>query len=283
MQRPKHFSAIFGCVLLYFVLLGAVKGATIDIRFIVKDTLGPNAEARQQVSEQLRAYIAELNGYYRNSAVNLHAELANVTFRPIPALEATAVLQDIKHERNGFEDLFIEARTWGADFTLAVTDLLLIDGASRCGSAYAVNQTLADLASSRTAFAVINYACGAHTLAHELGHLMGLNHGHVVAQCQPVPDNTAALRSYANGYGVGNCDQRYQEGEWGDIMVGGWMQTISGQGHKNLPLYANPRIHDPRCGVKQTCGDPLIGDAARMLNEFAEIYAKHEKSVLREE
>jgi hypothetical protein len=183
----------------------------------------------------------------------------------------------MEHERNGFEALFQKAYEYGADYTVAMPSKLLMNGKPGCGRAYAVNKTIEAISDPRRAFAVVNFVCGAHTLAHELGHLMGLNHGSLVARCNPGMGHTTAITPYANGYAEGNCDGKPQAGEFGDIMVGGHMREIMGNDKGNLSMFSNPRIHDERCGPNQTCGDPLTGDAARALSENAHYYAGHKK------
>jgi hypothetical protein len=250
---------------------------TIGIRFIVSDDLGRSPEQRQQTQATLAQYVAGLNERYRNSEVNLSAEIVQVEFAKIGALDDTQIIDDMAHERNGFEAMFLKAYEYGADYTVAMPSKLLMNGKPGCGLAYAVNKTIEAISDPRRAFAVVNFVCGAHTLAHELGHLMGLNHGSLVVRCNPDMGHTMAIAPYANGYAEGNCDGKLQTGEFGDIMVGGHMREIMGNDKGNLPMFSNPRIHDKRCGPNQICGDPLIGDAARALNENARYYASHKK------
>lgn len=250
---------------------------TIGIRFVVSDELGQSVTQRQTTQATLEKYVAELNGYYRNSEVVLRVEIVDVDFSRIAATDVMQILDDMEHERNGFAAMFQKANEYGADYTVAITRKLMIRGKQGCGRAYAVNKTLEAISSTRRAFAAINFACGAHTLAHELGHLMGLNHGTLVDQCQPRMGHTSAIAPYANGYATGNCDGKPQPGEFGTIMVGGWMKEVNGNGHGSLPMFSNPRIRDERCGTYKICGDPAIGDAARVLNENVHYYAAHEE------
>jgi hypothetical protein len=256
----------------------ALAGTTsIGIRFILSDELGQSAAQRLATRAKLESYVGELNGYYRNSEVMLQADIVDVEFSRIEAVDVIPILDDMAHQQNGFEGLFKKADEFGADYTIVMSAKLMIDGKRWCGRAVAVNKTLESIATAHNAYAVINFICGSHTLAHELGHLMGLNHGALVDQCQPKRGHTSAIAPYANGYAEGDCDSEPQPGEFGTIMVGGHMSEINGDNKGSLPIFSNPRIRDRRCGVKQLCGDFLIGDAARALNEHAQYYAMHEE------
>lgn len=250
---------------------------TIGIRFVVSDDLGRTAEQQRATQATLKKYVSELNERYLNSEVALNAEIVQIEFSRIEAVDDVQIIDDMVHERNGFAAMFQRADEFGADFTVAMPSKLMMNGKPGCGRAYAVNQSVEAIANPRKAFAVVNFVCGAHTLAHELGHLMGLNHGSLVDFCNPKMGHTSAIAPYANGYAVGNCDGRPQSGEFGDIMVGGYMREIIGNDKGNLPIFSNPRIHDERCGKNKACGDAAIGDAARALNENAHSYASHEE------
>jgi len=254
-----------------------VAAETIGLRFVVSDTLARSAAERRATQTALERNVMRLNEYFRNSAVDIVAEMVDVGFARIEAVDAVAVLEDMHAERGGFAGLFARADEIGADYTFAVMDKLMLRGKPNCGRAIAVNRTRAAIGSTREALAVVALPCGAQSLAHELGHLMGLNHGFAVDRCQPNRGHASAIARYANGYAVGACDGKPDPEKFGDIMVGGWMKEINGDGHSNLPMFSNPRIRDPRCGREGICGDPEIGDAARALNENARDYAAHEE------
>ncbi|MBF0342031.1 MAG: hypothetical protein HQL95_13870, partial [Magnetococcales bacterium] len=261
-----------------WALASPVQAETrIGLRFVASQELGRDATKQHAFREKLTAHVVQLNRYYRESQVEMQADIVSVDFAEIASVEATEILADMRQERNGFARLFAAASHWGADFTVAVTGKLTLQGKPGCGRAWAVNQTREAISSTRNALMVYNPVCGAHTLAHELGHLMGLNHGPLVDGCEPGRGHAAAIAPYANGYGVGNCDSKPQPGEFGTIMVGGWMGRVMGNDKASLPLFSNPRIKDPRCGIRQVCGDPQTGDAARTLNENAHLYAAHEE------
>jgi hypothetical protein len=248
---------------------------TIGLGFLVDERLGGDDARRRAARAKLDRWVDEVNAAYRASLVELKAEIVDVRFLPIAEREAVSILDGMAAERGDFAGLFAHARQSGADFTIAVDAGLLIRGKRGCGRAYGINKTAAEIADPRRALVVIDFACRGHTLAHELGHLMGLNHGGLVDQCDPGKGHRTAVAPHANGYALGNCDGKPQAGEFGDIMVGGWMKSINGDGHGSLPIFSNPRLRDTRCGSRQICGDPATGDAARVLNEFAPLYAGH--------
>ena len=258
-------------------IAGISAAETIGIRFIVHDEISQTDADKKTVQEKLQRDVFLLNSYFRNSEVNLTAEIVNISFSKIEAIEAVTILADMSLEQNGFSGLFARASEFGADYTLAITGNLMINGRRGCGRAIGVNKTVAEISSTRRSLAVLDYACGAQTLAHELGHLMGLNHGNAVDACSPGRGHTTALKPYANGYGEGECNGKSGPEKFGTIMVGGWMKEINGNGHSSLPMFSNPRIRDLRCGKSGVCGDPMIGDAARVLNEHAKYYAAHEE------
>ncbi|MBF0613907.1 MAG: hypothetical protein G8237_02065 [Magnetococcales bacterium] len=249
----------------------------IGIRFVVDHALENHTAKQSSIQTQLSEHVHTLNRFLRESAVWIQADIVHIDFRHIQSVEAVEILNDMRAERHGFEGLFHHADRWGADVTVAVVKKLTLRGQPGCGRAWAVNKTLSALATTANSLMVYHPICGAHTLAHELGHLMGLNHGHLVDRCQPNQGHASAITRYANGFAVGNCDGQPQPGEFGTIMVGGWMKQIMGNDKASLPLFSNPRLQDARCGLSGICGDPEYSDEARALNEHARHFAGHEE------
>lgn len=269
-------------ILLHLLLLGLLAtpinavAQVIGLRFIVDASLGATPQQRHQIGGRLHQQVEELNGYYVSSKVVLRAQVVDVSFASILSIDAIQILEDMRLERGGFESMFSRANEIGADYTIALATDLTLRGRPSCGRAFAVNKSVAAISTSRTAFLVMGATCKAQTLAHELGHLMGLNHGALIAKCTGNRTHMAAIAPYANGWGQGHCDGVPQEGAFGTIMVGGYMKHVDGK-NGGLPMFSNPRIEDPRCGPMRRCGDLLLGDSARALNEYAHLYAAHEE------
>jgi hypothetical protein len=253
-----------------------IKAETIGLRFVIDSSLADSRTAQEILVEKYRRQVANLNEIYRNSLVDLHAEIVQIGFAPIRSNDAATLFEDMAKERGGFEKLLATADEYGADYTIAIVEKLVALNRRVCGKAIAVNKTLAEIADSTRATAVIDVACRTQTLAHEIGHLMGLNHGVKVDECDPGKGHATAIDRHALGYAEGACDGQPAENKFGTIMVGGWMKSVSGHGHGYLPFFSNPRLRDARCGVRGVCGDPKTGDAARTLNEHTRYYAAHE-------
>ena len=264
----------FFCIVWF--LYQAVCAEEIGIRFVVDRMLLKDSAKRERVELKLLRDVAELNRIYESSQVRLSARIVGIDAVDFSDKEAVSILSNMAQQRTGFENVYRRAVELGADYTVAVVDDLRVHGKSMCGRAIAVNRTIDQLSSLQWSFAAVHATCGSQTLAHELGHLMGLNHGHLVDRCNPDKGHAKALTSYANGYGEGNCDGQPQFGEFGDVMVGGAMKQVNGK--NNLPIFSNPRIQDERCGPRKICGDERIGDAARALNENAYLFVLHTRS-----
>lgn len=261
--------------LLWLIATPNIHAETIGLGFWVDDQLAQTSAQKQALEHRLARQVDELNTLFRDSQVDLMAMIVNIEYIGIEHKNALKVLDEMVAERNGFVDLFSIADEHGADYNFAIVSQLTLRGKQNCGRAYAVNKTPNEIASIRRAIAVINGACGAQTLAHELGHLQGLNHGNLVDACLPGKGYNTALTQYALGYAQGNCDRQPQPGEFGTIMVGGYMQEINGDGRSNLPLFSNARLKDIRCGSQGVCGNVEFADAARVLNDNAPLYAAH--------
>lgn len=261
--------------LLWLIGSNSLCAQTLGLSFWVDAQLGQTSVQKQILENRLNQQVGELNAYFRNSQVDLSANIVNIHYVSIEHSDAVEILGDMVAERNGFAGLFAKADEDGADYSFAIVDNLMLQGQQNCGRGFAVNKTLNEITSLRRAVAVVSSRCGTQTLAHELGHLLGLNHGVLVDACIPGKGHKTALTPYAQGYALGNCDQTPQSGEFGTIMVGGYLREINGDGHGNLPLFSNPLLKDVRCGKQGVCGDAEYADAARVMNDNKQVYAGH--------
>ncbi|MBF0275537.1 MAG: hypothetical protein HQK84_09930 [Nitrospinae bacterium] len=248
----------------------------IGLQFLVKETVTDYTQ-RENKTKKINAIVNEVNSYFLKSGVNLYATVNYIAFQPIRSNDTVTILQEMYERRGDFITLAVTADEYGADFTIAIADGMRLNGKNACGRGYDVNQTVEEISQSKRAVAVIQLVCGAHTLAHELGHLMGLNHGFLINSCIPGKGHTSAIEPYANGYAEGNCDGRPQAGEFGTIMVGGWIRNVNGHNKSSVEIFSNPDIYNKSCGKKGRCGDLNSANAAKALNKYAKIYASHEE------
>lgn len=128
-MKPRHFTAALIFILL---LAGGACAETIGLRFVVNKDVAREPARQQSVRTALGKWVETLNSYYRNSEVELRAEIAGVTFAAIGAQDAAQILDDMAGERNGFSGLFSYADELGADYTVAVTSNLSNRGKRSC-------------------------------------------------------------------------------------------------------------------------------------------------------
>lgn len=266
----RHGIARAAALTVGLLAASAASATGIGLQFLVDRSTAEHVDRRE-----IERMVDELNATFARSDVALVARLRRVAVLDFGSRDALRLLEQMHAGSGPFADLHAMADAFGADFTVALSEALELRGEANCGRAYAVNRTPAELADPTRAVAVIRPRCGSHTLAHELGHLMGLNHGGMVDACSPGRGHARAVTPYANGYGIGNCDGRPQPGEFGTLMVGGWMRVVNGERLNRLEVFSNPRLSHPLCGQARRCGDPETGDAARALEEHAAIYAGH--------
>lgn len=247
------------------------------IRFVVDDTSLRSAEDRDLMARNLKHIVDDLNTIYADSDVSLTARVVDIGFSNMQNNDMAAILQKMHMKKGVFADFIDKANQHGADFTVAVVPGLRLGPApvrrSICGAAHG-SWNVEDMMSVGKAYAVIDPRCGAYSLAHELGHVMGVNHGVAMRRCFPDKKEGEPITPYAFGYSEGECDGKRSPEKFGDIMTGGVMKFINGDS-RGLNIFSNPRIRRPECGARGICGDPETGDAARALNENAKYFIKH--------
>jgi hypothetical protein len=172
-----------------------------------------------------------------------------------------------------FSGLATQSDKIGSDYVVAISPNGLTDGTrSLCGQAASVASSLVEIGNLNNSFAVSNFACGAETFAHELGHLMGLNHGNKVAECTGDSGHTVGgIEAFSRGFGFGVCGST---SGFGDIMAGNYLRPFV-----KIPFFSNPRLQNPTLCVGTSgnkCGDEINGDSSRSLQLYKDTYAKRQ-------
>jgi hypothetical protein len=249
------------------------------IRFVVDDASLNSPESQARMAKNLNRMVEELNLIYKDSEVDLTARIVDIQFSRMQDRNLVVILQEMQLKNGVFLDFISKATHYHADFTIAVVQGLQTKSywkyskGNICGAAHG-SWSVQDMMSVEKAYAVINPSCSSSTLAHELGHIMGVNHGVAMTRCFPNKKESIPITSYGFGYSEGECNSKPSPEKFGDIMTGGLMLLINGN-PSSIKIFSNPRIRRPECGVRGICGDPKTGDAARALNENARYFIKY--------
>lgn len=222
-------------------LAGALntQAATVDL-LVLYDAHTANY-FNGQVETAMHNWVAQINNAYRDSNVDIQLRLAAAVAHEQAGADMEAVLANLRTDSAAVN---LRAQ-YGADF---VTQL---HKTGECGIGYFS-------VSSGWAWNVVGPDCGPLTLAHELGHNMGLAHS------RKQGDTTGSRYAYGLGHGV--------DGLFGTIMTYSWLYTNRASGR--VARFSNPEISclGAPCGVPE--GQAEQADAARALNNVkAEIAA----------
>lgn len=187
----------------------------------------------QQVEAAMQSWVAQINNAYVDSQIDLKLRLVGVVAHEEDGADMDAVLTNLRQDSTASS-----LRTkYGADF---VTQF---HKQGSCGIAYfTVNR--------EWAWSVVGPDCGPLTLAHELGHNMGLAHS------RKQGDTTGSRYAYGLGHGV--------DGLFGTIMTYSWLYTNRANGR--IARFSNPDISclGVPCGVP--AGQAQQANAALAIN-----------------
>ncbi len=197
-----------------------------------------------QVETAMQSWVTQINSAYRDSNVDIQMRLVGVVAHQEDGADMAAVLGNLRVDATA-KNL---ANQYGADFVSQLHQ----KGA--CGIAYMTTQ-------KDWAVSVVGPQCGALTMAHELGHNMGLNHS------RRQGDTGGAIYPYALGHGVDNL--------FGTIMTYSWL--FNGV---RIAKFSNPDINclGQPCGVP--VGQPTQAFAALAINNVKNDLAGHRPSVV---
>ncbi|MAM89606.1 MAG: hypothetical protein CME36_20090 [unclassified Hahellaceae] len=218
------------------ILPCTLQAATVDL-LILYDTETSNY-FNGSPNTGIRNLVDQVNAIYRNSDVDIHLRLVDTMLNDAPGDDMAAVLHAITPTISPETTAAISARReeTGADYVAQ------LHGKGTCGIAWVA-------VASEWAFSVTGPDCGAVTLAHEIGHTMGLNHSRLQG------DTSGTRFAYGLGHGV--------DGLFGTVMTYPWMFN----GAPAVSKFSNPRLicSGVPCGVPE--GEPEQADAATALNK----------------
>ena len=271
----------------------------VGVQIIVDDNLIGRNRDEADLTFEMNTFIEESNGYFRRSGVDIQLKLENIIFSDISnngrETNPDTLLNNMRNQRNGFDNIFTTADRTGSDYTVAIFESL--DGV--CGKAAGVHTSIFDIMRTDRAYAIAEIGCDSDTFVHELGHLMGLAHGDQVEACKG-GGHDRAIENFSKGFafipgasvkpvrGAGgvtfdNCVVADDGGNYfGTIMVGNHVSPAQAAvdrgttGFSKVPVFSGPNVRNVNCGETEICGDGENGNAVNALNRLSFFYAIHE-------
>ncbi|WP_416398790.1 RICIN domain-containing protein [Allohahella sp. A8] len=206
----------------------AASAATVDVLVLYDNAAKKKLGGEPAVAMQ--SWVKQINGYYSNSKIDIQLRLAAT----LPHEESSSDMSTALRSLQKNADIRAERDKYGADF------VVMVSPKASCGIGYI--SVLKDYA-----YSMAGPQCGPMTMAHELGHNMGLNHSRKQG-------NTSGYR-YAYGLGHG---ENYS---FSTIMAYAHVYSTSRMGK-----FSNPNVscNGKPCGVP--AGKSAQADAARALN-----------------
>ena len=204
------------------------SAATVDVLVAYDAAAATTLGGEPEVAMQ--SWVDQINSYYLNSNIDLQLRLAGTMTHEEDGADQSSTLQNLRTDST----VSAARESTGADFVVMVTTK------ANCGIGYISVQ-------AAYAYSLVGPHCGPMTMAHELGHNMGLTHS------RKQGDTSGVRYAYGLGHGVDYA--------FGTIMAYAHLYSTSRVGK-----FSNPDVqcNGHPCGV--AAGDPEQADAARALN-----------------
>lgn len=215
------------------LLLGgtsSVQAERVDL-LIVYDTYTYNY-FRSQPDTAIRNWVSQVNTMYQNSSIDIQLRLVGTLKRDIAGTTMEQVLPRLRTDTT----VAAKRSALGADY------VSMLSKTGNCGLGYfAINRNYTH--------SVVGPKCGPMTLAHELGHTMGLAHS------RRQGDTTGVRYAYGMGHGV--------DGVFASIMSYAYLFGVN-----RSARFSNPDLecNGAPCGVAE--GESAQADAATAINNI---------------
>lgn len=238
---------------------GPTVANTIDVLLAYTPGMVSRLGSASAVQTRLTYIVAVANQAYADSKVNYRIRLAGTMAVNYPDTGPNSqVLDDMTNTSPTGPLAGLRARRarLGADLVNLIRPFSKAGQGGFCGLGYLIGQNESPVTKKSAPYGystasdgddpATNYYCLDTTLAHELGHNMGLAHDKADA---------TAPGAYSYAYG------------WRQTLSSGSFSTImaySASGQKPVPYFANPNI--TVCNGHR-CGDPVVANQTLALNQ----------------
>lgn len=237
-STQKSFKkTVFSAACASGLLMSAVaSAATVDV--LVAYDSAAKTKLGGEPAVAMQSWVNQINGYYANSQIDVQLRLVGTVLHEEASSDMSTMLRSL--QANAV--MRTERDKLGADF------VVMMSPKASCGIGY-----ISVLAAY--AYSIVGPQCGPMTMAHELGHNMGLNHSRKQG-------NTGGYRyAYGLGHGV--------DYSFSTIMAYAHVYSTSRMGK-----FSNPNVscNGQPCGIP--AGKPGEADSALAINNVkAEIAA----------
>ncbi|WIF70139.1 zinc-dependent metalloprotease family protein [Metapseudomonas otitidis] len=258
----KKLLACLAVILLAPFAQAATEPRTVDLLVLyTKDAQAlPNG---RDMNARIASYIEYANNAFKKSNVNLRLRLVNaqpLTWASYPSISSKDLAAFAADPR--VQQL---RETYGADVVQLISRTQVGQGYGVCGIGYVLsgpkNSGTFQSGSWASAYGITGVDCSLSTMAHEIGHNLGLRHSYEQDQTEGYYTYLArgihqGTYEWGRGYGV--------QGRYSTIMAYPQVFNATAQ----APLFSTPAVVDSTC-ANQACGRAGFADAARALNDMA--------------